>query len=82
MAKRIASIKEFIRFYRFWAWQYAKRNPDFQRIIELVGPFYDGREESRKREILKLGLEADRCKDGIMLNHSELLDRYLMNHFG
>lgn len=36
MARRVESAEEYVRFYRFWSWEYVKRNSRFREIADLL----------------------------------------------
>jgi hypothetical protein len=36
MSEEEIEAREYVGFYRFWAWEYTKRNPEFQTIVDIT----------------------------------------------
>lgn len=34
--RSVVSSKEYVEFYQFWAWEYAKRNPDYRKYVAQI----------------------------------------------
>lgn len=82
MARRVESAEEYVRFYRFWSWEYVKRNPRFWEIAELLRRAdadieAQGHEAPNLDDVIEKSAGAMEPGDAVMLEGATVQDQAL-----